>query len=105
MKKFAILRKNGTILVKTPKPYVVTTFKSHAKREESKGFLENMEHILSEDCKFLYDCLRVLKISKKEAIEKEYTLNLATGEALSDIARHRDDISHTIKMTIIGYKW
>jgi hypothetical protein len=99
MKRYAILRKDKTILVKTPVPYVVTAYVD-ADREK----LENVRFRLNESVRFLNDCLRVLKISRKEAIAKEYTLNIATGDALSILANLKK-VSYPVWKMIREYEW
>lgn len=100
MKKFAILRKDKTILVKTPVPYVVDSYK-----DSEKDVLDHVRHGLDEDTRFLYDCLKVLGISRKEAILKGYTLNLDTGEKLLSVAQHKECISHKMRMVVFNHEW
>ena len=100
MKKFAIIRKDKTILVKTPRTYVVDSYKNS---ESDK--LENVRHHLDEHTRFLYNCLKVLGVSRKEAILKDYTLDIDTGEKLLCIAQHNESVSHEMKMTIFNHDW
>jgi hypothetical protein len=102
MKKFAILRNDRTILVHTPKPYVVDAYK------DSDMFKEELEDIrseLDEHTKFLYNCLRLLGIRRTEAIRENYTLNIDTGEKLLSMAQHKGNISHEMRMVILNHKW
>ena len=100
MKKFARLRKDKTILVKTPIPYVVDAYK-----DSEKDVLEQVRHQLDEDTRFLYDCLKVLRISKQEAIHRDYTLDTDTGEKLLGIAQHKECVSHEMHMAIFNHEW
>jgi ABC-type dipeptide/oligopeptide/nickel transport system ATPase component len=102
-KKFAILRKDRTILVKTPVPYVIDVYKDFY--EYSKEDLEQFRHRMNENTKFLYNCLKMLGISKKEAISKDYSLNLSTGEKLRDISIVNKNISLEMSRLIINHKW
>ena len=100
MKHYAVIQPDKSILVKTPNPYVVDTYK-----DVNAVVLEDVRHKLSNACKFLYDCLRMLKITKKQAQQQNLTLNLSTGMKLRDIALHSDFLSHDMKMVIINYNW
>jgi hypothetical protein len=100
MKKFAIIRKDRTILVKTPVPYVVDAFK-----DSSDANIQDVRYGLDEHTKFLYNCLKMLGISRKEAILKGYTLNIFTGEALNDIAYKNPKISSEMRTVIFNHKW
>jgi len=100
MKNFAILRKDRTILVHTPKPYIVDSYKRATNKE-----LEDVRYELDEHTKFLYNCLKMLGISRKEAIKKRYTLNIHTGDELQHIADHKDNISYEMRMVIFNHKW
>ena len=100
MKHYAVIQPDKSILVKTPNPYIVDTYK-----DESQEVLENVRYGLSNATKFLYDCLRMLRITKKQAQERNFTLNIFTGMALRDIALRSDFLSHEMKMTITNYDW
>jgi hypothetical protein len=100
MKKFAIIRKDKTILVKTPRTYVVDSYKNSESDE-----LETVRHRLDEHTRFLYNCLKVLGVSRKEAILKDYTLDTDTGEKLLCVAQHKESVSHEMKMTIFNHDW
>lgn len=101
MKKFAILRKDKTILVKTPIPYVVTAYQNNCDDE----WIEDIRYCLDEDTKFLYNCLKVLGISKAVAKREEYTLNKATGDKLRSIALNNKGISYEIRQLILNHNW
>ncbi len=92
---------NGNvILVKTPVPYKTVRQREYETVEDAN----NKEYQLNSACKFLYDCMRLLGISKKKAIEQDFTLNLATGEKIIRIAADKL-ISHEMYMTIQNYNW
>jgi len=100
MKQFAVIQKDKTILVRTPNPYVVDTYK-----DVNPVILEDTRYRLHEACKFLWDCLRVLKISKKVAQDRNYTLNTDTGMKLRSIALNSPFISSQMFKTITYYDW
>jgi hypothetical protein len=102
-KEFAILRKDRTILVKTPIPYVVNVYKDP--EMVSLDRLMEIKYELEEHTKFLYNCLKMLGISKAMAIKHKYTLNHQTGDALSSIASHNPKISHEMRMVIFRHEW
>lgn len=90
------------IIVKTPKPYVIP--------REGRIDLENVEtdkefhYSMVQHLKFLYECLRVLGISKKEAIEKSYSLNTSTGDKLMARASAKE-ISYEMQTLIRNHRW
>jgi len=100
MKKFAILRKDRTILVKTPIPYVVDAYK-----DSEQDVLEHTRYELDEHTKFLYNCLKMLGISKSEAQRLHYTLNQNTGDRLYTIAINHPHISHEMRQVLGKYNW
>ena len=100
MKNFAVIQKDKTILVKTPVPYIVDTYK-----DVNPVILEDTRYKLSESVKFLNDCLRVLGISKAEAREKNYTLNMRTGDEFRRLMVHSDSISLPVWKMITQYDW
>lgn len=100
-KKYIKIRKNKTIMVYTPVPYVVDAYKDLPDEQ-----LNETAYELHQSCMFLWNCLKLLDISKKEAIEKNYTLNKQTGDALRNIAiHHNHDVSHEFVMTIANHDW
>jgi hypothetical protein len=100
MKHFAVIQADNTILVKTPNPYVVTTCV-----EYDPDTLEATRHRLSEACKFLWNCLAVLRIKTAEAKTMGYTLNKITGDILTQIAMRRPHVSHAFRIMISNYDW
>ena len=100
MKKFAVIQKDRTILVKTPNPYIVDTY-----RDADDEELDDVRYRLNESVKFLNDCLRVLGISKKEAREKNYTLNMSTGDEFRRLMVHSHSISIEVWKMITQYDW
>lgn len=100
MKHFAVIQKDNSILVKTPNPYIVETTKGL-----NPVVLEDTRHKLHEACKFLWDCLAVLRIKKEEAKRLDYTLNLRTGEQLRSRAINDVRVSHVMRMVIANYDW
>ena len=100
MKHYAVIQADKSILVKTPNPYIVDTYK-----DVNPVVLEDVRHKLSNATKFLYDCLRMLRITKKQAQQRNFTLNIFTGMALRDIALRSDFLSHAMKMTNMHYDW
>lgn len=100
MKKFAVLRKDKTILVKTPIPYVV-----HAYKDSKKDVLEHTTHELNEHTRFLYNCLKMLGISKSEAQRLDYSLNQDTGNRLYTIAINNPQISCEMCLVLGKHKW
>ncbi len=100
MKKFAVIRKDRTIKVYTPIPYIVTAYKNSSQKE-----LDEVQYHLENSVKFLYDCMKVLGITKKCAIEKQYTLNLYTGSEFRHLILENNTISHELKKIIIQYDW
>ena len=88
MKKFAIIQKDKTILVKTPIPYFTDSYQNEDSEE-----LKEIRNGFEEDVKFLNNCLKVLNISKAEAQKQDYTLNKHTGERLGNIAFENQLIS------------
>ncbi len=93
MKKKHIRKlKNGHIKVLTPIPYIV-------------GCLPDESiYRLEQNVQFLYDCFKLLGISKKNAIKNSFTLNLMTGDKLMSLAREKN-ISHEMIMTIKNHNW
>jgi len=63
----------NAVMVMTPKPYLV-----------EKRYLSTCD--LADLVEGLYAILKVLGISKKVAAEKDYTLNLDTGDRLRQVA-------------------
>jgi len=90
----------NTIIVKTPNPYKSVKQYPH----ETDKQAEDKAYLLNQSCAFLYDTLRVLGISKKRAIEEDYTLNTATGEKLIRIAANKG-VSNIFYKTIREYNW
>jgi hypothetical protein len=105
MKRFAILRKDRTILVKTPKPYTVTAYQDLTDAYPTLESMRDIEHDLNEHTKFLYNCLKMLGISKSMAVRQRYTLNTDTGDRLSHMALHDERISHEMRMVIRNHNW
>lgn len=100
-KKYKYVKvKGNTLVVNTPVPYEVVRQYPHEKDVDG----ENKAYSLDQSCKFLYDVLRMLGISKKEAIANKYTLNLDTGYKLMAIASQKE-ISHEMFMVIRKYDW
>lgn len=100
MKNFAVIRKDRTILIKTPIPYIVDAYKN-----TNDVHLKEVCHSLDESTKFLYNVLKLLGISKKTAIAKKYTLNIHTGDELNNIAFYNSAISHKMFTVISTYPW
>lgn len=101
MKKYKyVQRKGNTLIVKTPIPYTVVRQYPHESDQDG----ENKEYSLDQSCKFLYDVLRMLGVSKKEAIANGYTLNTDTGYKLCDLAT-RKEVSHEMFMLLRKYDW
>ena len=100
MKHYAIIQADNSILVKTPNPYVVDTYK-----DVNPVILEDTRYKLHEACKFLWNCLAVLRIKKAEAQALDYSLNLRTGEALRSRAINSVHVSHVMRMVIANYDW
>ena len=92
--------KGNSIIVKTPNPYIVILQREHETIDDAKSKL----YSLNESCKFLFDMLRVLGVSKKEAKQLGYTLNIDTGNKLSVLAGERN-ISHKVFMLIRNHNW
>jgi hypothetical protein len=92
--------KGNTLVVNTPIPYEVIRQYPHEKDVDA----ENKAYELDQSCKVLYDVLKMLGISKKEAISKNYTLNTSTGLELVRIAADKE-ISHEMYMFIRKYDW
>jgi len=90
----------NNILVKTPSPYTTVRQREHETLQDAK----NKEYQLNSDCCFLYDCMRLLGISKKDAQKQEFTLNIATGEKIERIASYKG-ISSTMYKIIKNYNW
>lgn len=101
MKKHKYIElKENTIRVLTPVPYRTQRKYSHESEEDVKDKV----YRLNEACKFLYECMRLLGISRRKAREMDFTLNIATGEKIIDMASRRN-ISHAMFMTIKNYNW
>ena len=84
-----------------PNPYIVELRADGINPND----LSNKIYRLNEHCKFLYNTLRVLGISKQRAKERDYTLNIYTGDAFSNLLINRDDVSHEFKMMIMKHDW
>lgn len=107
--KFVKINKKGVITVLTPNPYKVTAYvsiyeKSLTDENIRTELYGNVLYGLDQSCKFLYDCLRLLGISKKEAKEQNYTLNKATGDKFWSLLNQRE-ISFQFKQIINNYNW
>ena len=100
MKHFAVIQADNTIKVKTPNPYIVDSYVDSTPEE-----LENVRYGLHEACKFLWNCLAVLRIKKEEAKRMDYSLNLRTGEQLRSRALNSVHVSHVMRMVIANYDW
>ena len=100
MKKFAIIQKDKTILVKTPIPYFTDSY-----QDKDPEKLKDIRNEFEEDVKFLNNCLKVLNISKAEAQKQDYTLNKHTGERLGIIAFSNQLISCEFFKLINDYNW
>lgn len=94
--------KSGVVNVKTPKSYKPNGYRWNELDEDVRN---DILYKLDGRVKFLYNCLAVLGISKKEAIEKELTLNQRTGYSLLTSARGLDHVSHEMYMVIKNYNW
>lgn len=95
------LLKNGDIKVNTPVPYIIDSY-----RDADITKRADIMYDLKQNVRFLRDCLRLLGISNKEAREKEYTLNIMTGDKLMGIATHNKNISNEFyKCCFIDHKW
>jgi len=92
--------KGNTILVKTPDPYRTVRQREHETIKDA----EDKEYQLNAACSFLYDCIKLIGISKKKAQEQEFTLNIATGDKIQQIARNKG-ISTPMYITIKNYNW
>lgn len=99
MRNYVKIQKDKTILVKTPIPYEITAYGDRA-----NSLIVAVADNINDECIFLYDCLRLLGISKKEAIKNDYTLNSDTGEKLIRIASEKN-ISPELRKVIINHKW
>jgi hypothetical protein len=101
LKRFPFVKySNGIITVITPIPYTINV-------KDRKLSAEDLETLMSQinDCVlFLRDVFRVLDIRLKTAKEKNYTLNIATGEALTKIAAERQVSEYMFKI-IRDYNW
>ena len=84
------------IKVLTPVPYTITI-------EPER--LKETRHQLDNAVKFLRNCLKVLDVSKNEAIKQGYTLNIDTGEKLSNLSWKKNNISFEVKTLIRNYYW
>ena len=100
-KKYKYIEVIGnTILVKTPVPYKTIRQREHETLQDA----ECKEHDLNASCLFLYDCMRLLGISKKKAKEQEFTLNIATGEKVITAASKKG-VSNQMYSVIKRYNW
>lgn len=99
-KKKYIEVKGNEILVKTPSPYTTVRQREHETLQDAK----DKEYQLNSACTFLYDCMKLLGISKKKAEQQGFTLNIATGEKIMEAARNKG-ISNPMYLTISKYDW
>lgn len=95
--KYVKLLKDGRVKILTPVPYII----KHFDREN----IDDVLYMYNEDVKFLFNCLSILGITKKEAIDKEYTLNKYTGDELYLRALNSDKISHSFTSIIFKHNW
>jgi hypothetical protein len=92
--------KGNELIVGTPIPYIIVRQYEHETSESAK----NKEYSLNSSCKFFYDILKLLGISKKEAKRLGYTLNLETGIKVLERAS-KVDVSHEVFMLIKNHRW
>jgi hypothetical protein len=102
MIKYAKLRKDGTILVKTPKSYIIDAYKDV---DVSPDRMRQIVHELSEDTKFLYDCLKILRMSIAKARKLDLTLNRESGDKLVNMAMENYYVSSEMRRAISNHKW
>lgn len=100
--KYVKLQKDGTILVRTPKPYIVDSYKNvDVPCDDMKQIL----YELNEDVKFLYDCLKVLPMSITTAKRLDITLNRESGDKLINMAMENYFVSVEMRRAIAKHKW
>jgi hypothetical protein len=102
MGKYAKFQKDGTILVRTPKPYIIDTYKNV---DISLEHMRKIIYELSEDVKFLYDCLKVLRMSITKAKRLDITLNRESGDKLVNMAMENYFVSVEMRRAISKHKW
>jgi len=90
---------SGEIIVNTPNPYTVSSYKN-----DGIDKITEVAHDLNDSCQFLYDCLKVLGISKRKAKDNDYTLNIDTGDKLIRLAATRK-MSMEMYRVIKNHAW
>ena len=100
MRKYVKLQKDGTILVRTPKSYVIDVYKN-----ASSDYIRQIVHELNEDTKFVYDCLKILRMSIATARRLDITLNRETGDKLVNMAMENYYVSAEMRRAISNHKW
>lgn len=92
--------KGNEYLVKTPSPYMTVRQREHETIQDA----DNKAYELNSACLFLYDCMKLLGISKKKAKAENFTLNISTGEKIISAARNKG-ISNAMYKVISQYNW
>lgn len=100
MRKYVALQKDKTILVRTPKPYIVDAYK-----KASPDHMRQIMYKLNEDAKFLYDCLKLLRMPILKARKLNLTLNRESGNKLVNMIIENYYVSNEMKKAIGKHKW
>jgi len=98
--KTAKILKDNTIMVFTPIPYTVTACKDKSIEE-----IREVCDELSQSVMFLRNCFKLLGITKKEAREKNFALNISTGRELNNRAWLNRNISYEFVKLIKEHSW
>ena len=107
--KYVVVNEKGYIKILTPDPYTLKNYvnlfeESKTDTKKHEQFIDLLND-LNESCKFLYNCLKVLGISKETAHRRDYTLNYSTGEKLYSLAINNDNVSREFAKIIKNYNW